>query len=350
MPRPQPLFRLHRLFAQSSHGVSPRRILNTLRISRPTAFRLLKELRESFAAPIEYDRQTKTYRYAPGTVIELPSSWLNHEEWTLVLGLVQSLSKGEKGPLSPLMTSLKEKLALWSAQLGEDATQWGDKIRFVPMGERRVGEGILQTVLSALNSKSRISIQYLSALSEDGGTTQRVISPITLVRYRDNWYIDAFCHLRAGLRSFSLSQILSAQILEEPSIPVDRDESDRFFSESYGIFSGSPKHVAKLVFKGPVAKLVSRESWHPQQTAEWLQDGHWRIRFPFNDFRELVRDICRWSDGLVSIDPPVLRSAVIESMTRGLKSLKVAPGANLAPGGRRGPRSGRPSGRRTHRG
>jgi proteasome accessory factor C len=321
MPRPQPLFQLHRLLAQSARGATLARIMNTLRVSRPTAFRLIKELRESFSAPLEYDRKTKTYRYASGAAIELPGSWLNHEEWTLVLGLVQSLSKGDQGPLKPLLSGLGEKLALWSAQLGEDASQWGNKVRFVSFGERKVKKGILQSILSSLHANSQLRIRYLSPLDKESEITERVISPFRLVRYRDNWYVDAYCHLRLGLRSFSLSQIKTAHILEQSAKEINEAEREAFYGESYGIFSGRAKNVACLIFSGTAAKLASRESWHPKQTVDWLPNGHWQIRFPYNDSRELVRDICRWSDGLVSISPQKLKAAVLKALQQGAKSL-----------------------------
>ncbi len=335
MPRPQPLFQMHRLLASAPRGVSLSRILSTLRISRPTAFRLFKELREAFNAPIEFDRQSQTYRYANKNTLELPGTWLNHDEWTLLLGLVQSLGRGEKGPLKSLMPGLREKLSLWSSRLGEDITQWRDKVRFVPMGERVVSEGLLQCTLSALHSNRRMVIQYRSALSgmemkkemEIESETTRIISPIRLVRYRDNWYIDAHCHLRNALRSFSLSQIITAKVVDESAIKVNEAEGERFFTEAYGIFSGKAKYQAKIRFHGIAARLASREAWHPKQVAEWLPEGHWQVRFPFGDSRELVRDLCRWADGLVAIEPVHLKTEVTQILGQGLKALQPAPSA-----------------------
>jgi hypothetical protein len=39
------------------------------------------------------------------------------------------------------------------------------------------------------------------------------VSPQRLVHYRDNWYLDAWCHLRGGLRSFAVDAILAATVL-----------------------------------------------------------------------------------------------------------------------------------------
>ena len=37
--------------------------------------------------------------------------------------------------------------------------------------------------------------------------TEREVSPQRLVHYRDNWYLDAWCHLREDVRSFSIDAI-----------------------------------------------------------------------------------------------------------------------------------------------
>ncbi|MDT8429578.1 MAG: WYL domain-containing protein [Pseudomonadales bacterium] len=48
-------------------------------------------------------------------------------------------------------------------------------------------------------------IKYSSRSKEE--LSERWVSPQRLVYYRDNWYLDAWCHLREGLRMFSIDRL-----------------------------------------------------------------------------------------------------------------------------------------------
>ncbi len=67
---------------------------------------------------------------------------------------------------------------------------------------------------------------------------EREISPQRLVHYRDNWYLDAWCHLRNDLRSFAVDAIRRAEILEQPAKNVSEKTLDDVLGAGYGIFSG----------------------------------------------------------------------------------------------------------------
>lgn len=54
-------------------------------------------------------------------------------------------------------------------------------------------------------------IRYHSRSKDE--RTERVVSPQRLIYYRDNWYLDAWDHLREALRSFSIDRIRGAPLL-----------------------------------------------------------------------------------------------------------------------------------------
>jgi proteasome accessory factor C len=322
MKKPNSLFRLHRLLTQSKGGLTQERILDEMRVSRPTFFRLIKDLRENFNAPIEYNRRDQIYKYSENAILDLPASWLSHEQLTLLLALMDGITHGNNGALAPLMISLQEQLSLWSVRIGSDITLWKNKIQFVSMGERIVQKNILETTLKAVLIKKRLSILYNSILSDKNSERPwRSVSPIGLVRYRDNWYLDAYCHLREAFRSFSLAQIEKIVLIDERAVKVNSLEAKAFFADAYGIFNGKANFKAVVVFEGVAAQLASRETWHPEQVTEWRSNGQWCLKFPYGDSRELVRDICRWADGLVSVNPPALKKAVVQALRQGFTSL-----------------------------
>src|SRR5947199_49607 len=65
--------------------------------------------------------------------------------------------------------------------------------------------------------------------------TERDVSPQRLVHYRDNWYLDAWCHLRKDVRSFAVDSILNASLLATTARKISDAELDEILASGYGI-------------------------------------------------------------------------------------------------------------------
>ena len=134
--------------------------------------------------------------------------------------------------------------------------------------------------------RRRLDVRYLGR--ERNAETARVLSPQRLVHYRDNWYLDAWCHLRDELRSFAVDRVRQAQVLEQPAREVAEARLDAHFKQGYGIFSGPPRHAAVLRFNAERARWVAEERWHPDQQGRWREDGRYELTVPYADSRAQV--------------------------------------------------------------
>jgi predicted DNA-binding transcriptional regulator YafY len=114
-----------------------------------------------------------------------------------------------------------------------------------------------------------------------------------LIHYRDNWYLDAWCHVREGLRGFSLDGIRAITSVNKKAIEVPLKHLDQFLAASYGIFAGEAKHTARLKFTPERARWVAAELWHPDQKGSFDESGSYILEFPFADDRELLLDIAK---------------------------------------------------------
>ena len=193
-----------------------------------------------------------------------------------------------------------------------DAQEVRRRVRIIALANRPVRPGHFQTVGSALLQRKRLGITYSARGS--GQTTEREVSPLRLVHYRENWYLDAWCHLRRGLRNFALDAISQAHLLERPAKEVDGATLDATFASSYGIFSGGPVEWARLRFTPERARWVAHEQWHPQQQGQLQADGSYLLRLPYADHRELVMDILKHGAHCEVLGPPGLRQAVGEEV------------------------------------
>ena len=130
------------------------------------------------------------------------------------------------------------------------------------------------------------------------------------MHYRDNWYLDGWCHLSKGLRTFSIDRISEANILEQISRDVSEKTLHRELAGGYGIFSGKADKRAKLRFSPRQARWVASENWHPKQSGQFEKGGSYLLEFPYSNDTELVMDILKYGSGVEVISPSTLRNAV----------------------------------------
>ncbi|MGK0397828.1 MAG: putative DNA-binding transcriptional regulator YafY, partial [Gammaproteobacteria bacterium] len=135
-----------------------------------------------------------------------------------------------------------------------------------------------------------------------------------LTHYRDSWYLDAWCHLREGLRSFSVDAIRHLEAVSQPAIDVDENELNSTFESGYGIFSGIDTEQAVLRFSPKLARWVSHELWHPEQTSEYDDKGYFILRVPYSQDTELVMDILKYGAQVEVIEPLKLRNKISEAI------------------------------------
>jgi len=141
-----------------------------------------------------------------------------------------------------------------------------------------------------------------------------------LIFYRDNWYLDGYCHLRKGLRSFALDGIKKAELLNKKAEEISEKELQENFSESYGIFSGKATQRAKLRFTPERARWVAGETWHGQQISSFDKEGSYILEFDYNQDPELVMEILKHGSGVEVLSPKSLRERVIAELKKTLNA------------------------------
>lgn len=299
------------------HRVVPiEAFLEALGVSRATFKRDLEYLRERLYAPIIWDREAGGYRFesvkATGPAYELPGMWFSAGDLYALLAAHKLLADIEPGILASHVAPLQARLAALLESSGHPAAEISRRVRLLSMARRQVEPRFFSDVAIALLERKRIEITAYSRARDE--TNRRVVSPQRLVHYRDNWYLDAFCHWRRALRSFSLDTLRAVRILRDKAREIPDQTLDAHYASAYGIFSGRPRGCAVLRFSPERARWVSAERWHPAQTGEWLDDGSYRLTVPYADERELVMDILRHGRHVEVEAPESLRQRLIEEI------------------------------------
>lgn len=292
---------------------SRQELIDELGISWATLKRDLAYLKDRFNAPIIHDRELGGYRFdAPniGPKYELPGLWFNADETYALLAMHQMLSDLEPGLLTPHIAPLLSRL---EAIVGGDDRPFEDvskRIRLARTGTRRKNPEHFGVVTRAILEHSRIHIRHFNRPRNE--FTERELSPQRMVFYRNNWYLECWCHLRKALRRFSLDAIECVKMLGSVAKPVSIKQLDAAFGGSYGIYGGKPAHLAVLRFSVHASRWVSNEEWHPDQVGEFDAGGRYVLKIPYADATELMMDILRQGRHVEVLEPKALRRAVLE--------------------------------------
>ena len=297
----------------SRRAVSAYDFMARLEISRATLKRDIAKLRDQLHVPIEFDRDAGGYTLRQGhTDSELPGLWFNQEELLALVTIQQLLEQLEPGLLGVKLKPIKERLAQLMTKYGLASQDVARRIRILHAGKRVVQAKAFEAVAAATLARQRLKIWHFSR--QNGQTTEREVSPQRLVHYRDNWYLDAWCHLRDDLRSFSIDAIARLEILATAAKDVSEKTIDETVGVGYGIFNGAAKAWATLKFTPERARWVTKEVWHPQQETRTEPDGSLVLTFPYSDDRELVGDILRFGADVEAVGPAGLRSKLQTSL------------------------------------
>lgn len=306
--------RVHQIdqLLRNHHHVSLQSFLDTLEVSLATFKRDLEFMRLQLNAPIIYDRTLNAYRLDKQDTIgpryELPGLWVNASEAHALLVAHELLEQMEPGLLGKHVAPLKNHLLRLLASEGVDTDSVVRRIRVLQSLRRHMPVKHFETAARATLDRSRLKIRHLNRRT--GTMTERIISPQRLAHYRENWYLDGWCHLREEIRSFSIDAIETLDILDETAQEIPDDMLDFVLGNGYGIFNGTHKQYAILEFSKKKVPWVSQITWHPEQKTEWLSDGKLRISFPYNDDRELTRDILSHIPEIRVLAPESLRATI----------------------------------------
>jgi predicted DNA-binding transcriptional regulator YafY len=314
MDRLERFYKIDRLLNERK-VVSFAALQEALGTSRAGVKRDLAYMRERFNAPIEYDREANGYRFGrprSGPRYQLPGLWFDAAEVLALLTTLRMLGDLQPGMLDGQIEPLRERLR---SILGSGDHSWEEvekRIRIFQPGRREAGSAQFSTIAAAVLRRSRLWLRHYNR--KENRETEREVSPQRLVHYRDNWYLDAWCHLRNDLRSFAVDAIRDAVLREGRAKEISSAQLDEHLGAGYGIFAGREVQWATFRFTPEAARWVAAQEWHPKQRSRLANDGSYILEVPYSDDRELVMEILKFGRDVEVLSPAALRTRVGEAL------------------------------------
>lgn len=319
MDRTERFYRIDQLLNERRFA-SFGQLQEALGVSPATLKRDLQYLRERLNAPIVFDRDAGGYHFATPDRLapryELPGLWFNASEIHALLTMQHLLEEVQPGLLGPHIAPLLARLTTLLGSRDDVPEEVSRRIRILHAAKRRMDLQYFEVLASALLKRQRLLLTHFNRRS--GEEIEREVSPQRLVYYRDNWYLDAWCHLRKDIRSFAVDAIRHARISNRKAKALADRALDTALGAGYGIFGGKEVKWATLRFTPERARWVAAEEWHPQQKSRFEPDGSYVIEVPYSADTELLMDILRHVPEVEVLQPAALRQRLIATLQAGL--------------------------------
>ncbi len=309
--------KLHRLLLSHQYPISMSQLEIAFECSPKTIKRTIETMQLHLHAPLKYCTQQKGWYYdkKDNEKIELPGLWLTANELQSLSALLAILQNIDKGFLSREVGIIEKQISKLLAERNITLSEFTQRIKFLPMQKHLIQSNVFSLACDGLLQRKQIDITYKDTT---GKLTNRTVSPQTLAYYRENWYLDSWCHLRQALRTFSIARITKINSTQLQAKNISNQQLKDHFTSSYGIFAGKATRTAKLKFYPEVATHIAEQQWHPEQSSKW-ENGNYILSFPYGDDRELILEILKHSNSVEVLAPASLKNSIISRLKGALQ-------------------------------
>jgi predicted DNA-binding transcriptional regulator YafY len=300
--------------------VPRRQLLDVLEVSLATFKRDLDILRDQMHAPIKWvpgeGGRERGYiledkGWSSGK-LGLPRAWFSASEIYALLMIHELASHIGPGMLTEHLQPLITRITMMLSAAEDSPEDVRARVRLLSSASRRKAGPHFETVAHAAVKRRRLKILYFTRSRNE--RSERTVSPQVLLHYKENWYLVAWCHKADGLRMFALDAIEEASLMKEASKVASKKQVNDLIGRDFGIYSGTERQWAKLLFTPQQAPWIMSETWHPDQVAQLKEDGSYLLSVPFSDPRELLLEILRIGPDVVVQEPLSLRREVAQRL------------------------------------
>lgn len=235
------------------------------------------------------------------------------DELIALVSLQKIVLSMTSGTLGELLEPLQRRFGACLDERLSRSAAWADRVKILDIHNRIIADGVFGLILQAVIRQQVVQFNYTDAV---GNVTERVVSACQLVRYKDNWYLDAWCHAHEELRVFSLDGIGAVLRVNKKHHLPSRNQLQQIYATSFGLFTGKPQATATIRFTGIAARYVKRETWHPQQRIEQEGPEALLLHVPYSKSFELVRAVLAWGSSAEVVAPDSLRKEVAAELQK----------------------------------
>jgi predicted DNA-binding transcriptional regulator YafY len=307
--RPQHLRRAT-IHAQLLQGKFPNcaTLSKLLDVSAKTVAREIEFMKDTERRPIEYDQAQRGYYYTE-EVTNFPDVVITEGEFFALL-IAQRALEQYRG--TPLEKKLSRSFAKITAQLKDEITfdvqEAFEGISFRSTGAVSTSIKVFEVLATGLRKKKKVAIGHLKA--GQSVPTERKVNPYHLACIQSVWYLVAYDSKSRDVRTFALSRIKTAVATKEAFVRPEDFSAEKFFSDSFGVFTGSGVIDVEIEFESFASALVQERDWHQSQSFATLPNGKLRMTLKVSRLEEIKNWILGWGRNAKVVAPASLAAEI----------------------------------------
>lgn len=312
------LLKIHRQITNQTFP-DTKKLAAQLNVHPRTVKRDLAVMRDSFNAPLEYNRRKKGYCYSHPNW-EMPLVPLTKGE--LLAFFIATLALQAKGAtyeeerlqraIAKIATSLPEAVSVNLGCLFES-------VSFQSAPHVLVTGKILDRLYRFISELRTVEFDYFSPNS--GELKHRKVNPLLLHNHEGDWYLIAFDYLRQDFRDFHTGRITNLQATNDFFEPPKKWNKGEYLSGGFGMYRGGRLCEVEIVFDEYQAQWMrERNNFHPQEKREELGGGQMKLSFTIgeNGLEAVARFCLQYAGNFQAIKPEKLRKIIIDKLQKGL--------------------------------
>ncbi len=273
-------------------------------VSSKTIQRDLDYMRYQLDAPLEYSAKHRGYFYTEEN-FKLPAISIKESDLFAIYLAEELLVQYEGTPFYDSLSSVFKKIEdSLPDKIALESPNQNTRFTVFPPPSTSIDHEVWDTVFKSLRALKRLKIEY-----QPPGKlpTTRVLDPYHAVRYDGDWYVIGHCHLRNKARTFSLSRIKDASMVEKKFVVPASFNFHQITSSRFGVHWGEAEEHVKIWFSAKVMPYILERKWHPSQKISYNKDGSLILTIIINHTFELKKWVLSWGRDAIILEPEELR-------------------------------------------
>jgi len=280
-------------------------------LSQKTIQRDIDFLRDQMRAPLEYDRNRKSYVFTEQTWT-MPAMVVSEGEILAVLLASRVLEQYNGTPMAQQLSQIFDKLAgMLPDKISVRPENLFNRFSFRGPPAKPVTPENWAAVIRSLCEQKTLRMRYHRPGEKPDTKKESLVNPYHVANLQGEWYLFGVHDGHSDVRQFSMARIEQARVTETAFQVPPGFDAGKLLSDTFGRFSGeNESHTVRLLFSKDVARCVEECEWNPRQTLKRRRTGEIELSFPAKGLFEVQRWVLAWGHQVQVLGPKALRDSV----------------------------------------
>ena len=180
----------------------------------------------------------------------------------------------------------------------------------------------LRTIQVALVERRQLRGTYCSPYLD--GPVTLSLNPLRLCLIGQAWYLIAREAKGGVVKTYRAARFQSLKQISQAATAIDEFELSKYLGNAWSVFRSDRRFHVRLRFDEKATPLVLETRWHRTQEHQLLPCGEAEVTFAVDGLEEITRWVLGWAPRVTVLEPPELRSRVMQALERGILMHKHA--------------------------